>query len=65
MNHPTDKLHRNQNPETSGPWTLYRDGKEILTGTERECWVYIHRMHCYSVDHACKWEGYSIKPTKL
>lgn len=46
---------------TTTPYTLYRDGKETLTGTERECFQYILNHHSYSVDHALKYEGYSLK----
>jgi hypothetical protein len=63
VKHPTDKLFPGQDPSTSGPWTLYRDGVEILRGTERECWQYIHSHHSFSVEHACKYEGYTIKPS--
>lgn len=58
--HPTDRLYQYQEPSTSGPWRLLRDGVEVLTGTERECWQYIHSHHCYSVSHALAYEGYSI-----
>lgn len=42
-------------------FTLYRDGVEVMTGTEGEVWTWIHRNHCYSVDHALRWEGYRIE----
>lgn len=41
---------------------LYRDGKEIMKGSEIAIMDYIHNNHCYSFDHACAYEGYSIKP---
>lgn len=41
-------------------FTLYRDGKKVLSGTERDCWKYIHDNHSFSVWHALAWEGYSI-----
>lgn len=47
------------------PYRLTRDGKELLVGTERECWVYIHRMEPCSVSHALKFEGYAITPCKV
>lgn len=39
---------------------LYRDNKLMFFGTELECVEYIHRHHCYSIDHALKHEGYSL-----
>jgi hypothetical protein len=47
--------------ETFEQHTLFRDGKEVLKGSMIECIDYIHNTHCYSFDHACKYEGYSIK----
>jgi hypothetical protein len=47
----------------SGQYVLLRYGKEVMRGTEGEVWQYIHRNHCYSVDHALKYEGYSIVKT--
>lgn len=41
-------------------FTLYRDGKKVLAGTEKDCWNYLHRAHGFSVWHALRWEGYSI-----
>lgn len=43
-------------------YRLSRDGREVMIGTERECWLYIHRTHSYSVDWAQRWEGYSLTP---
>jgi hypothetical protein len=57
------RMKLNQQPPTPKPrFELRRDGVLILTGTEDECWQYIHRMHCYSVSHATTHEGYSITP---
>lgn len=41
---------------------LRRDGAEVMRGTELEIWDYIRETHCYSVHHACRYEGYSIEP---
>ncbi len=60
MLHPTDRLYPGQDTATSGPWTLSRDGKAILTGTERECWTWIRSHTAYSVAHAIQHEGYRI-----
>lgn len=54
-------MHGYEKSET-GKYVLTRDGRAILVGTEQECWAYIHERHCYSVDHAIRWEGYSIQP---
>ena len=62
MRHPTDKPYPYQAPSTSGPWELRRDGNLILTGTEQDCWQYIHSNHSFSVDWALAHEGYSIRP---
>jgi hypothetical protein len=43
-------------------YNLRRDGRTILTGTEIECWGYIHWNHAYSIEHALKYEGYTITP---
>jgi hypothetical protein len=45
-------------------WILKRDGKEVVRGTELECMQYIHQNHCYSVDHAIKYEGYTLEEEK-
>jgi hypothetical protein len=45
-------------------YILKRDEKEIMRGTEIECWDYIHNNHSYSVSWAIKWEGYSIEEEK-
>lgn len=52
--------HENRG-NTTHPFTLYRDGKEIMTGTERECFQYILNHHSFSVQHAFRYEGYSLK----
>lgn len=48
----------------SGRYVLSRDGKEILRGTEQECWEYLHRTHGFSVDHALTHEGYAMEPER-
>ena len=40
---------------------LKRDGKEIMRGTELECWDYILKNTHASVSWAIKYEGYSIE----
>ncbi len=58
---------RNAYPYSSSPsdqYVLKRDGAEVHRGTEREIWRYLHETHCYSVDHALKFEGYSIMPVE-
>lgn len=47
----------------SGSYVLERDGKEVARGTEQEVWKYLHRSHGYSVSHALRHEGYSIRPS--
>jgi len=44
-----------------GEWRLSRDGVLIMEGSEYNCWTYLHRMHPYSVDHACKHEGFKLE----
>jgi hypothetical protein len=39
-------------------YDLFRDGKFIMSGTEQECWGYLHRNISTSVDHALRHEGY-------
>jgi hypothetical protein len=64
-NHPTDKLYPYQPAEEAGPWVLSRDGVGILTGTERECWTWIHSHTPHSVSHALQHEGYTIRAGKV
>ncbi len=45
-----------------GRYTLRRDGKDVMSGTEGEVWKWIQSNHCYSVSHAVRHEGYSIVP---
>lgn len=47
---------------SSGQYILKRDGREVMRGTEQEIWQWIHRNHSYSIDHALRYEGYSIVP---
>ena len=42
-------------------YILYHDGKEIMRGKEFEILKYIHQHHSYSLNHALKYEGYSIE----
>jgi len=52
----------NEAPQRPGDrWVLSRDGVPVVEGTYQDCMVYIHRNHPYSVDHALKHEGYSIR----
>ena len=37
---------------------LTRDGIAKRIGTEHECWMYLHRVHSFSVAHALEYEGY-------
>lgn len=48
-----------------GPFTLRRDGNEVLHGTYLECVAYVHRVHSFSFDWALKHGGYSIAPAVL
>lgn len=41
---------------------LKHDGKEVMKGSEIALLDYIHDNHCYSMSHACKYEGYSVIP---
>lgn len=43
-------------------YTLTRDGKPLMIGTEAECWNYLHATHACSVSHALRWEGYKLEP---
>lgn len=45
-----------------GQYTLLRDGKQVLSGTEYEIWKYLHKTCSCSVDWALKYEGWSIAP---
>jgi hypothetical protein len=47
---------------SSGMYLLKRDGRDVLLGTEQDIWQYIHQHHAYSVEHALRYEGYSIEP---
>lgn len=42
-------------------FTLKRDGKEILKGSEITILDYIHMSHSFSLSHALKYEGYSVE----
>jgi len=48
--------------ETFPMFILSRDNKEVMKGSEIDILDYIHNNHCYSLDHACAFEGYSVKP---
>lgn len=48
----------------SGQYILRRDGQEVIRGSEQEIWQYIHRNHSYSINHALRYEGYSIAPVE-
>lgn len=42
-------------------WSLSRDGELVMIASEGKCWRYLHQTHCYSVHHACEYEGYELK----
>ena len=43
-------------------YTIKRDGVEVKrVESELEVVVYFHRTHSYSMDHALKYEGYTIE----
>lgn len=48
--------------ETFPMFRLLRDGKEVMKGSEFAILDYIHNHHCYSLSHACQYEGYSVNP---
>lgn len=39
---------------------LYHDEKLVMSGTDIEIMKYIHDNHPFSLNHACKHEGYRI-----
>ena len=41
---------------------LRKDGKLLFRGSESECWNKLHKIQSGSVDHAIKYEGYTINP---
>jgi hypothetical protein len=44
-------------------YNLLRDGQPILSGVSHvDITDYIHRIHCYSLDHATAHEGYAVEP---
>lgn len=47
---------------TAEHFELLRDGKPITRGTYLQLAAWIHRHHSYSMDHALKHEGYSVRP---
>jgi hypothetical protein len=50
------------NAENEPMYLLTRDEKEICKGSYIVCMKYIHDNHCYSLDHAIRFEGYKINP---
>jgi hypothetical protein len=43
-------------------YTIKRDGIEVKrVESELEVVVYFHRSHPYSMDHALKYEGYTVE----
>lgn len=50
---------------TCDQYILSRDGVAQMAGTEAEVWDFIHKNHCYSVEHALKYEGYTITPQEM
>jgi hypothetical protein len=50
---------------TSSPTNRYilsRDNKEIIRGSEEECWRWIHRNTPQSVSYALEFGGYKMAP---
>lgn len=43
-------------------YVLKHDGKEVMRGTEGQIWAHMHSHLGYSVEHALRYEGYSIEP---
>ncbi len=42
-------------------FNIARDGEHITTvDTEFDLLRWFHRQHSYSIDHAVRWEGYSV-----
>lgn len=48
--------------ETFKIFILSRDGKEVMRGSEFAVLDFIHNRHSFSMDHAIKYEGYSVTP---
>ena len=44
---------------------LSRDGQEIMRGTSFECTEYIHKNHSFSLDHAIRYEGYTMTENNM
>jgi hypothetical protein len=49
-------------PSPTGRYDLLRDGEVVFSGTEGDCWRYLHRVHSCSVCHALEHEGYELRP---
>lgn len=49
---------------THTKYTLARDGKEIFTGTENECYIKLQKYQSMSFGWAMKHEGYTIEESK-
>lgn len=43
-------------------YILALDGKEVMRGSEEECWRWIHRNTPQSVSYALEYGGYTISP---
>lgn len=42
-------------------FNINRDGSHVITvSDEFELLRWFHRQHSYSIDHAVRWEGYSV-----
>jgi len=52
----------NQVPGDIKRYCVYRDGELKFCGTDAECMRWIHDHTPFSVDHAIKYEGYSVSP---
>lgn len=53
----SEKIREHRVPDV---YELTRDGQHVLTGSMQEAYAYIHRVHSFSFDHACKYEGYKL-----
>ncbi len=49
-------------PSDATRYVLKLDGKPVTTGTWFDLMRWMHSTHPYSLDHALRWEGYSIQP---
>jgi hypothetical protein len=58
----SNRHHCARGIENSMKYIIKRDGLEVKrVESELEVVVYFHRTHSYSMDHALKYEGYTIE----